>query len=120
MRAGWWFLALVYMTGIFFMSDQPGDALSWLRAPWDKLAHGLSYALLGYLLARASARPNLAWVLAAWFGASDEVHQAFVPLRSAGLDDWLADLLGAFLGSRLGGWQSARLRRPPPERPVSG
>jgi VanZ family protein len=46
----------------------------------------------------------------------DEVHQAFVPLRSPGLDDWLADLIGAFLGAMLGGFQVRQLQRAPEAR----
>lgn len=101
MKALWWLLALAHMGLIFALSAQSGSSVG-LAAPWDKVAHGLTYALLGFLLARATGSWRAALALAAWYGASDEVHQAFVPLRSAGIDDWLADLAGAFLGARLG------------------
>lgn len=40
-------------------------------------------------------------MIAAWFGALDEVHQAFVPPREAGVQDWLFDVAGAYVGVRL-------------------
>ncbi|AFZ66416.1 VanZ family protein [Deinococcus peraridilitoris] len=97
----WWLLALVHMAVIFVFSAQSGEGVG-IPAPWDKLAHALEYALLGFLLARATGSWRAAWVIAALYGASDEIHQAFVPMRSAGLDDWLADLSGAFVGACLG------------------
>ena len=35
--------------------------------------------------------------LALLVGATDELHQSFLPGRVAGLDDWLADAVGASL-----------------------
>jgi VanZ family protein len=37
----------------------------------------------------------LAILTASAYGLTDEVHQAFVPLREAGWQDWLADTIGA-------------------------
>ena len=37
-------------------------------------------------------------------GAADEIHQHFLPGRVAGLDDWLADAVGAGLGLILVKW----------------
>ena len=72
-----------------------------LPHPLDWAGHTLEYLALGFALGRATGRSGLALGLAAWFGAVDEVHQAFVAGRDAGIQDWLADLLGAWLGSRL-------------------
>jgi len=33
------------------------------------------------------------------YGVSDEVHQAFVPFRDSNWHDWLADTLGATIGT---------------------
>jgi VanZ family protein len=71
----------------------------------DHAGHFAGYALLSTLLVRALAAGRwsgvtwrtvtLAWVLSALYGASDEWHQRFVPGRFAGIDDWIADALGA-------------------------
>lgn len=69
--------------------------------------HGIGYALLGALLLRALAGGRLdgvtwsraiaAILLATLYGVSDELHQTFVPGRSADRFDVLADCLGATL-----------------------
>jgi VanZ family protein len=33
------------------------------------------------------------------YGMTDEVHQAFVPLRESDWQDWLADTAGAVIGA---------------------
>jgi VanZ family protein len=38
-------------------------------------------------------------VIASAFGATDEVHQSFVPGRNADVADWVADTLGAAVGA---------------------
>jgi len=86
--------ALFYMALIFFLSSQPGSEVG-IPAPWDKLAHFAEYALLSFLLFKATGSAKAAFVISALYGASDEVHQAFVPGREASLFDWLADLAGA-------------------------
>ena len=74
----------------------------------DKLVHSLEYAVLGVFVAHASARtwPRhhvlrlfafSALATFAW-GVLDEIHQAFVPSRSADILDLAADTLGALLG----------------------
>ena len=71
--------------------------------------HPIEYAglaLLAHLLANphpaAPLRPNrlCAVVLAcSAFGALDELHQSFVPRRTAALEDLLLDTLGALAGT---------------------
>ncbi len=74
----------------------------------DKLQHTVAYGILGALLllalrkshrqpgwGAAARDPFLAVALAAAYGATDEFHQAFVPLRSSDIGDWVFDLLGA-------------------------
>ncbi|WP_338069131.1 VanZ family protein [Deinococcus fonticola] len=100
-KPAWWLPTLLLMGVIWLLSSgarTPGPALP---HPLDWAAHGLGYLALGFCLGKATGQRQLAWVLAAWFGALDEVHQAFVPPREAGVVDWLFDLLGAFVGSRL-------------------
>lgn len=39
---------------------------------------------------------------------SDEIHQAFVPLRSCEVTDWLIDIAGSTLGILFMEWLTAR------------
>jgi VanZ family protein len=109
----WWFLpALAYATSIFWLSHQP-NPVPWMPQAWwtwDKLLHAVEYAGLAGLLVlgfthvgtmgmRRSAL--LAILLAAAYGATDEIHQAFVPSRHASWLDWAADAIGALVGGIL-------------------
>ena len=74
----------------------------------DKGVHFMVYAVLGWLCAGASARtwPSLpgllsggfAFCVATLWGFSDELHQAFVPGRTAEAADLLADAIGSGVG----------------------
>lgn len=113
-----WLLVAVYCLGIFLQSafPTPGDLPGF--AGVDKLVHLVVYLLLGLLFAHAYSlsiqKPTmfslflLAWLSAVLYGASDEVHQAFVAARSAEILDWLADSVGGAIGVAL----YLRLRRP--------
>jgi VanZ family protein len=106
----WLVPALAYAGLIFWLSSQ-SNPLPYLTARvWDKALHGVEYAALAALLAlgldhvtrlglrRVGLRAAL---LASLYGASDELHQAFVPGRSCELLDWAADTTGALLGAAL-------------------
>lgn len=84
------------MAGIFYLSSRPGETVG-LPAPWDKLAHFLAYALLGFLL--GLGREGQAFGVAALYGLLDEFHQSFTPGREVSLLDFLADALGGALGA---------------------
>jgi VanZ family protein len=76
---------------------------------FDKLQHLLAYAVLAGAAALWTSRETwerraftvlLCTALAASaYGAVDEIHQYFVPGRDCNFWDWLADILGAFLGA---------------------
>jgi VanZ family protein len=100
------------MASIFAVSSIHLEVPAALRPMYgDKAIHALEYAILGYLCAqaalrtwpdRAPLRAALVGVLVALgFGLSDELHQAFVPGRSADALDLLADGAGATLGAVL-------------------
>ena len=100
---------------IFFLSSQsappqpePIAALPLI----DKLEHFIEYALLALLvlfgLRRGPRLPrplspdfhaHLAFAAAALYAWTDEVHQAFVPLRRADAADFFFDALGAFVAA---------------------
>lgn len=97
-------LPLALMGAFTWMSHQqvlPGGME--FPHPWDKLAHGSAYAVLGAVAALAWGRPSrralvLVWGILVAFGALDEIHQSFVPGRSCSLGDWGADATGSGLG----------------------
>jgi VanZ family protein len=105
-----WGPVLLVMALIFTASAQ-----SDLPAPpggiSDKSEHALAYGALGAALVRALAggrssamslpRVLLAAFLAALYGASDELHQRFVPNRTPDLLDLVADACGALAGALL-------------------
>jgi hypothetical protein len=71
--------------GIWTLSSQADLPGGELDLPYlDKLAH-------------AGAPARLAWILATGWGVIDEIHQAFVPLRTPELADLAADSVGALL-----------------------
>jgi VanZ family protein len=89
---------------IFAMSSVPGSNLP--PGPYGTLAHFVEYALLTMLMFSALRvdRPRmqaavLAILLASAYGITDEVHQAFVPLRTPDPLDWITDTAGAATGA---------------------
>ena len=68
----------------------------------DKVAHFGAYAVLGGALAYGGAATGVGPLpliaVGSLYGASDEVHQRFVPGRSPDPVDWVADTLGALAG----------------------
>jgi VanZ family protein len=95
------------MAAIFYVSSLHEAPLP--AGVSDKSAHTLAYTGLAITIVRALAgglpRPVSAGIAAAAvaatvaYGASDEVHQMFVPGRSADLYDLAADAAGATLGA---------------------
>ena len=85
----------------------------------DKLLHVIEYSMLGFLMVRAFfslRRPSSRVVLfiislgiTVLFAFSDELHQFFVPGRTASLADVMADGLGALAGT-LAYWKIIRSR----------
>lgn len=100
---------LAYCALIFFLSSRPIIRVEpMFDFPGiDKLAHCAEYGLLAVYMAVGLWRNNpgvalrvLWWVpflFATLYGASDEIHQYFVPMRSCSLIDWIADAAGAAL-----------------------
>ncbi len=107
-----WLPPLFWMGLIFYVSSQPGTSFpdfGSLDYFAKKLAHVTEYAVLYLLLLRAfkslsSLRTgeSLMYVVPAIVGflyaISDEIHQAFVPMRNAAVGDVLIDSLGILVG----------------------
>src|SRR5256885_12901003 len=106
-RVTLWLPPLVYMILIFHFSSEPSPIPEVTERIWDKLLHLTEYTGLAFLFCRALAGEGLGWLaagaaallLTSMYGATDEWHQAFVPLRNADIRDWLADTAGAALGA---------------------
>ena len=106
LRLWFWTPALGYLALIFHLSGQPLGA--WVTPYPDYVLHAAEYFVLAVLLVRAfnsglgTAVPDrrllLTLALCIAYAASDEVHQYFVPGRSADYRDVLADGAGAALG----------------------
>jgi len=94
------------MAAIFFVSGLPIAPLP--EEVSDKTGHFGAYAGLALLAVRAVGGglpcrvvlrvAALAFVIAAGYGAFDELHQWFVPGRSADVFDWFADATGVGIG----------------------
>ena len=87
----------------------------------DYVAHATSYAILGALLLRALAGGSLrsmqthlilsAVVIGTAYGLSDELHQWFVPGRTASVSDLVADGVGSLVGASAAALIGALMRR---------
>lgn len=103
--------ALVYMAGIFYASSGS------VGVPFpvsDKVLHLAAYAALSLLMfwavhehVRPVERRGGYWLpalLTVLYGASDELHQWFVPSRNSSFGDLAADVAGAFAALTLLAW----------------
>jgi len=101
-----WAPVVVYIVAIFYFSSLSQIPLA-SNYP-DFVEHGVEYLGLAVLLARALNQGLrrivpirlllLAWGLCILYGASDELHQKFVPDRFADVTDVLSDSVGAGIG----------------------
>ena len=106
-----WSPVAVYMAAIFYVSSLSDVSLP--GGVSDVSLHSLAYLGLAVVVVRALAGgvprrigPGVvlgALLITVAYGASDEVHQMFVPGRSAEWRDLLADAAGALIGT-IGCW----------------
>ena len=111
---------MLYMAVLFLLSAQPVLPGASLTPDW--VQHGLAYAGLALVTVRATARGQwagvggraltAAWIIAVLYGLSDELHQSFVPARTADLRDVAADAIGAAAGLAAV-WACGIIRRSP-------
>jgi VanZ family protein len=102
-----WLPPLLYMGVIFYFSSESNPLPELTTRVWDKALHTIEYGGLGLLICRgflgegiSRARAALlAVIVASAYAASDEWHQAFVPMRSSDVLDWVADTIGSTLGA---------------------
>jgi VanZ family protein len=119
----YWAPVLVYAAAIFYFStlSKPDEELpTFVRDLSDKLLHVAEYGILGALWYRAfrwASGPGiaasavlLAVIAGSIYGLTDEVHQAFVPMRETSVLDWIADTAGSFMGAWGLSWIEQRQR----------
>jgi VanZ family protein len=102
---------LAWAALIFGLSSIPdlGTGLGGWDLGLRKLAHAAEFAVLGFLLLRATGRVDLALGLGIAYAVSDEIHQHFVSGREGAPLDVAIDAVGVAIGAYLGSrWRRAR------------
>lgn len=110
-----WLTTLAYAGVIFYLSSRTWGGAE-LFPHSDKLVHTILYAGLGFLCVwslratplkgRAAVLP-LAAAMAFCYGATDELHQSFVPGRTPSIVDLAFDGVGGVLGA----WAAVAIAR---------
>ncbi len=115
----YWLPIIVYCTAIFIQSSFPTSQQipDWRNL--DKVLHVAAYAIMGALFFRALATGHfstnlkaaviLSILFSGLYGLSDEVHQSFVPGRSAEAADAAADFMGGIFGASYGWFRFKRI-----------
>lgn len=93
--------AALFLAALFVLGAMP-TVVSQLPSPFpntDKAYHVAAYATLTMLLWFGLKTPRLlpVLVLVGAAGLADELHQATLAFRTAGADDWLADMLAGLI-----------------------
>lgn len=99
-------LPFLYMALIWILSSHPADAIVNTPFSFDTLLkeslHLIEFAILYWLIGFAFIAHNkwserasiLAAMVAILYGLTDEIHQSFVPSRSATVIDFVKDTMG--------------------------
>jgi VanZ family protein len=111
-----WGPATAWAGVLFYLSSRPWDLEGPSFQISDKVVHLVFYLVLGATLAWAGRHSRRLWAPAALilvgvvFAASDEWHQAFVPLRDSSVGDFVADTVGILMGFSIARWLLGRMR----------
>jgi len=97
-------LAFAASAAMLYVGGAQPVAVGLFPAPWDKLAHLLTFAVIGGAAGLAGGMRG--WRMAVCclagallIGGMDELHQTFLPGRSASWADLAADAAGGLLGA---------------------
>lgn len=102
---------IIHWVTIFILTSLPSDRLPSVEVS-DKINHFLAFFILGFFLNLTlkyqtkfpELKKNIILItviIASGYALLDELHQLFVPGRSAEVLDWVADFIGAITGSYL-------------------
>jgi VanZ family protein len=106
----YWVPVIAICSIIFYLSGKSKLPSMPVHIPQiDKVIHMIFYASIGFFFRRAAENtkgirafylyPGMAAVLfCTFYGFTDEWHQYYVPNRSVSFFDWMADILGGYLG----------------------
>ena len=99
---------MLWMGVIYYLSSQPAESYPALFWGADKIVHMALFGVLGALLSFTFglSRDRTSWsgvviitVIVMLYGTIDEYHQSFVPGRSPGVDDIIADTIGGCMAA---------------------
>ncbi|MCZ8257663.1 MAG: VanZ family protein [Polaromonas sp.] len=97
-------ITVVLSAAVLYVAGAQPVAVGLFPAPWDKLAHLFTFAVVG--MAAGLACGMRGWRMALCcvagsllVGSMDELHQMFLPGRSASWADLAADAAGGVLGA---------------------
>ena len=102
----WYQFPVIFWAAAIFIQSSMSDIITpdLGFSMQDKFGHLIVYAILGLLLIRALLyQPNqsiydkagwLTFLIGSGYAISDEIHQSFVPGRSADVEDVIADIIG--------------------------
>jgi VanZ family protein len=123
-----WLPAILYTSLIWWLSSQSLSLKPLEKFPFqDKGVHFVEYAGLCFAFCFAVTRTwrgrglralLTALLITAALGLVDELHQAFVPMRSSDIRDWFADAFGASFAVVVSSlvWRVRRARADTPPR----
>ncbi|PIE22136.1 MAG: hypothetical protein CSA62_13725 [Planctomycetota bacterium] len=119
-RPVFWLLALLWRGVIFAASSVEGGGggeKSFLFIFLSNGMHAAVHGILAFFIALAVPRSRgsllVALLMTVVLGASDEMHQFFVPGRTPSFLDWCTDIFGALFGVLARLWLSARREERP-------
>ena len=99
-----WIPAIIIASCSFYLSSQ--EHIESMPDFWnaDKVVHLFCFAGFSFWVAFACNIKSykqifLPTLIVSLWGITDEIHQSFVPSRSASVFDWIFDTTGAFLGA---------------------
>jgi hypothetical protein len=90
--------ALLFIVSLFWLGAKP-IAVGLFPGQVDKAAHFATFGLIAALLWLSFQHPHPLLVIAivSVIGSADELHQRFLPGRSASLEDLATDILAAIV-----------------------
>ncbi|HEY4373043.1 MAG TPA: VanZ family protein [Burkholderiales bacterium] len=91
-------LIVILVGNLFYLGTKP-IAVNLFPEPWDKLAHAVTFGAMALLWSGVfeGRRPWLTILIVSLTGAADEIHQIWLPGRSADVTDLMADMAAAGL-----------------------
>ena len=100
---------VIHWISIFFLTTIPTKSFPKIFAYDDKAKHLIAFLVLSFFLTLALRVQNkyrllkekfivFTLLICSFYGIFDELHQLFVPGRSAEVLDWVADFVGTLIG----------------------